>query len=287
MGKLAAVVVALVVVAWAGYALLPQPATGQAGPPRGPAPIMALLDANGDGELSASEIDNAPKAIRQLDRDGDGVISRAEMPGGQGGFGPRAFRGMRPGPAAMSSPPPIPKGDAEKRIFDAMENLAGGRGMQNVPMEDGRFLRLLTESMGARHVVEIGTSNGYSGLWLSLGLRGTGGKLTTFEIDPERVKLARQNFQKAGVDKSVTIVQGDAHQEVSKVKEPIDLLFIDADKEGYADYLKKLLPQVRPGGLILAHNLNMLGPDYIQPVTTSADLETLYIGDFGVTLKKR
>ena len=116
------------------------------------------------------------------------------------------------------------------------------RGSMSVPRDDGRLLRMLAESLGAKHVVELGTSYGYSGVWFCLALRKTGGKLTTYEIDPQRAATARNNFKRAGVTESVTIVEGDAHKEVTKLKEPVDLVFIDADKEGYADYLNKLLP---------------------------------------------
>jgi predicted O-methyltransferase YrrM len=78
--------------------------------------------------------------------------------------------------------------------------------MMNVSEEDGRLLRLLVESLGAKHVVEIGTSNGYSGIWLCLALRTTGGKLTTYEIDAHRASLARENFKRAGVHEIVTLV---------------------------------------------------------------------------------
>jgi len=169
--------------------------------------------------------------------------------------------------------------------------------MMNVPIEDGRLLRLLTETVGAKHVVEIGTSNGYSGIWFCLALRKTGGKLTTHEIDARRASLARENFKRAGVDKLVTLIEGDAHEEVTKLKDQIDVIFIDADKEGYVDYLNKLLPLVRPGGLILAHNINMMRgggrsgiQNYVKAVTTNPDLETIFYGQGGgisVTLKKR
>jgi caffeoyl-CoA O-methyltransferase len=85
----------------------------------------------------------------------------------------------------------------------------------------------------------------------------------------------------------VTIVEGDAHQTVSRLKEPIDVVFIDADKEGYVDYLNKLAPLVKPGGLILAHNAEMV-PDYLRVVTARDDLETILHGSsLAVTLKKR
>ncbi len=190
---------------------------------------------------------------------------------------------------------PISKTAAEKKILDVLEDMYRNQrqGMMNVSPDDGRLLRLLTETKGAGHVVEIGTSNGYSAIWFCLGLLNTGGKLTTHEIDPGRAELARKNFKLAGVDRMVTLVMGDAHEEVGKLKEPIDILFLDADKSGYIDYLNKLLPLVRPGGLIVAHNMVYPTPDprYIKAITTNPDLETVFLhmhaAGIGVTLKKR
>jgi caffeoyl-CoA O-methyltransferase len=186
--------------------------------------------------------------------------------------------------------------EEERMILGVLEQMWEKErgGMMNAPPEDGRLLRLLTEATGAKHVVEIGTSNGYSGIWFCLALRTTGGKLTTFEIDHGRAELARRNFKRAGVDHLVTLVEGDAHQEVTKLKEPIDILFLDADKAGYVDYLNKLLPLVRPGGLILAHNTTDVRAqmqDYLQAVQTSEELETIFVREhdrgIGITLKKR
>ncbi len=194
------------------------------------------------------------------------------------------------GRTTQDTAPPLGKTDAEKKILAVLdEAMKVGEVWASVPPGDGRVLRLLTEAAGAKNVVEIGTSTGYSGLWLCLALQATGGKLTTFEMDPGRAATAREHFRKAGVDRMVTLVQGDAHQNISRLKEPIDVLFIDADKEGYVDYLNKLQPLVRPGGLILAHNVNM-APDYVKQVTTNPDLDTIFCAqgnDLGVTLKKR
>ena len=166
--------------------------------------------------------------------------------------------------------------------------------MRNVSPEDGRLLRLLTEATDAKQVVEIGTSNGYSGIWFCLALRTTGGRLTTHEIDAGRAALARENFERAGVSQLVTLVEGDAHEEVTKLQGPIDVLFLDADKSGYIDYLDKLLPLVPPGGLVVAHNMqrNMADPRYLEAITSNPDLETIFLhkslfGGVGVTMKKR
>jgi len=201
-----------------------------------------------------------------------------------------AQRRPRWGPFREPESLPLAKNDTEKRILGVIEEAQrAGRVFSNVPATDGRVLRLLAEAGGARHVVEIGTSTGYSGLWFCLALEKTKGRLTTFEIDARRAAVARQHFKQAGVDHLVTLIEGDAHEKVTGIKEPIDVLFLDADKEGYLDYLEKLLPLVRPGGLILAHNVDM-ADDYVRRVTGNPELETVFFmqgGGLGITLKKR
>ena len=171
-----------------------------------------------------------------------------QPPGGRRGPGPGG-----PGQASSFDNPSRAKDDAEKKILDVLDKINKEQGrMLNVPPADGRMLRLLAETLDAKTAVEIGTSNGISAIWTAMALKKTGGELTTLELDKDRAALARKNFAAAGVDDIVTVVVGDAHETVTKLKGPIDLVFIDADKEGYPDYLKKVLPLVRPGGLICA-----------------------------------
>jgi len=218
-----------------------------------------------------------------------GLLMAQPGPGGRRGpgMGPRGGQGIQ-------SQSPLAKGQTEKTILavlDEMDRTQRG-GNMNVPAEDGRLLRILAESIGAKHIVEIGTSNGYSGIWQCLALKATGGKLTTFEIDAQRAAMARENFKKAGVEDLVTLVEGDAHEKIAQVEGPIDILFLDADKEGYLDYLNKLLSRIRPGGLVIGHNINpgQADPEFIKAVTTNPDLETLILnhtGGISVTMKKR
>jgi len=223
-----------------------------------------------------------------------GASALAAQPGGGGGPGSRPGRG--PGAARPVENKPLGKSDAEKKILEVLDDMDRNqrRGMMNVPTDDGRLLRVLAESGGAKQCVEIGTSNGYSAIWTCLGLLNTGGKLVTHEIDAGRANAARENFKRAAVDGIVTLVEGDAHKEVAKLKGSIDFVFLDADKEGYSDYLKQLLPLVRPGGLLLAHNVGSQAgamQDYLKAVTVSPDLETIFANMQGtglsITLKKR
>jgi caffeoyl-CoA O-methyltransferase len=190
---------------------------------------------------------------------------------------------------APSQARPLAKDDVERRILGVLDAMqAENRTYLSVPPQDGRWLRVLAESTGAKHVVEVGTSTGYSGLWFALALSRTHGKLTTFEIDKGRADAARQNFTQAGVESVVTIVLGDAHEKLTTVAGEIDVAFIDADKDGYPDYLATLGPKMRAGGLILAHNTDMV-PRYIEAVSSDPQFETVYYLDGGglaITLKK-
>jgi len=201
-------------------------------------------------------------------------------------------RPSRPGASqqdAQLEKSPVAKDDNEKKIFGILDNILENQRYLNVPPQDGRFLRIMAEAMNAKNVVEIGTSTGYSGIWFGMALQKTGGKLTTFEIDAQRAATARENFKKVGMADIITVVLGDAHEKVKDLKDPIDVLFLDADKEGYIDYLDKLLPLVRPGGLVIAHNINprMADPKYMETITTNPNLETIIRSGVGITLKKR
>lgn len=124
-----------------------------------------------------------------------------------------------------------------------------------VSEEDGRFLRVMVASSGATRALEIGGANGYSAIWIGLGLRQTGGRLTTIEYDPARAKVAAENIRKAGLADIVTVVSGDAFKEIPKVPGEFDFVFLDAWKRDYKKFLDMVFPRLKPRGLFLAHNV--------------------------------
>jgi predicted O-methyltransferase YrrM len=134
-----------------------------------------------------------------------------------------------------------------------MAELEGSRKI-DVPRCDGEFLHLMVHVTAAKNVLEIGTFRGYSGIWMGIGLEQTGGKLTTIDIDPARVKESRSNFEKAGVADRITSLEGDGHKLAKTVDGPLDLVFLDADKGNEIDYFNTIFPKLRPGGFILLHN---------------------------------
>ncbi|MBN8734552.1 MAG: class I SAM-dependent methyltransferase [Acidobacteria bacterium] len=193
-------------------------------------------------------------------------------------------------PATIPGGVPAAADPAEQRI---LSTALDAPRFANVPLVDARLLRVLAEAAGAKHIVELGTSTGFSALWFCNALRKSGGRLTTFELDPRRAKIAREQFQKAGVENIVTLVEGDAHENIKALKGPIDLVFIDAEKDGYPAYLEQLLPLVRAGGLIVAHNMRWPTPSaaYVKAVTSNPALETVFVNmddqGLSLTLKKR
>jgi caffeoyl-CoA O-methyltransferase len=125
---------------------------------------------------------------------------------------------------------------------------------------DARHLEVLASVAGARKAVEIGTLGGYSGVTLLRGM-GIGGVLDTIEIDPRHAEVARESFRRAGYTTQARIHVGAAMAVLPKLaaQGPFDLCFIDADKDGYPDYLNWAADNLRPGGLVLADNVFLFG----------------------------
>ncbi len=169
---------------------------------------------------------------------------------------------------------PDPDATAKARLAWMRENQGN---LWNVNPEEGAFLRGLVEKVHAKRALEVGTSNGYSSIWIAMGLRRTGGHLQTLEIDAGRARLAGENFRAAGVDSLISLKLGDARKEIPGLSGPFDFVFIDAWKQDYVLYLQEVLPKVRPGGVIVAHNVTDLRDelqDFIRAVQTNPQLKT-------------
>ncbi len=128
-------------------------------------------------------------------------------------------------------------------------------GMWNVGPEGGALLAWLVGLLGAKRALEIGTSNGYSTIWLARALSEAGGELVTLELEPVKVEMARANLKRAGLDRLVTIVEGPAAASLKVLGGPFDLVFIDADKPQYPDYLREVRRLVAAGSVIVADNM--------------------------------
>lgn len=151
-----------------------------------------------------------------------------------------------------------------------------------VSPNQGKLLRLLTEISGTRHILEIGTLGGYSAIHFARGLPENG-TLISLELDGRHAEVARENVEDAGLSSKVEILVGDARELLAAMVEsgttPFDLIFIDADKEGYPEYLEWSLKLSHPGSLILADNAirggSVLDPDNDSARATRQFNETL------------
>ena len=142
----------------------------------------------------------------------------------------------------------------------------------HVSASEGKLLHVLTLLTGAKRVLEIGTLGGYSATWLARALPSDG-TLISLEIDPHHAEVARRNAARAGQSEKVEIRVGPALESLAQMVAegiaPFDLIFIDADKDGYVDYLKQAVPLLREGGVVLGDNTL---PDAV--LSTDADSGT-------------
>ncbi|MBV9672629.1 MAG: O-methyltransferase [Verrucomicrobia bacterium] len=144
---------------------------------------------------------------------------------------------------------------ALQETFNAMRT--NGLPEINISASQGKLLQVLALAIGAKRILEIGTLGGYSTIWLARALPPDG-KIISLEVDPHHAKVARENLDNAGLSNYVEIRVGPGLDSIATlVKEKtdsFDLLFIDADKDNYSNYLSQAFPLVRKGGLILADN---------------------------------
>lgn len=139
----------------------------------------------------------------------------------------------------------------ERDRRDGTPNL---KRLRQIPPETGMVLALLLAAAPKGPALEVGTSGGYSALWLSLACKERGGKLVTFELLPDKAELARETFAKAKVEEWVDLVHGDARSHLKEYEE-IAFCFLDCEKEMYAEVYRAVVPHLVPGGIFVADNL--------------------------------
>jgi len=166
-----------------------------------------------------------------------------------------------------------------QRLLRTME--AKGGDYWSVPRADGELLHFLIKATRARSVLEVGTSHGYSAVWMGLALEETGGRLTTIEIDSARHDLARRHVAQAGLSQRITLLHADAHVAIPELDGPFDFVFLDADKEGQVAYFQALYPRkLAPGGLLAVHNAIRQAAamrDYLDLIRRHPDFDTVTV----------
>jgi predicted O-methyltransferase YrrM len=129
------------------------------------------------------------------------------------------------------------------------------RRMLNIAPEVGRLMAILVRVLGAREILELGTSNGYSTIWLAWAAAATGGHVTTVDQAPHKVAMARENLGRAGLADRVTMREGRILDVLADLAGPVDFVLLDADRPSYLAYLPPLMRLLRPGGLLATDNV--------------------------------
>lgn len=180
---------------------------------------------------------------------------------------------------AESPPTPGVRASASRSLPAQLEEIA--REFVTIPEREGLFLSRLVKLTRAKRVLELGTAYGYTTIWLALALEETDGTLTSIEIVPERIALAKQHVAQVGLSHRVQFMQGDAHDMVPTLEGAFNLAYLDADKDGNLDYLNALLPcKPEAGSLLVAHNAILLADsmkEYLAQVQNDAGLDTVIV----------
>jgi len=190
-------------------------------------------------------------------------------------------------PAASTAAPTsaVAPGQVPAAIGTILDEIKRGDTNQlAVSPEDGQFLRMLVASTGRKRALEIGAAQGYSAIWIGMGLRDTGGTLVTIEYDPVRAKEAAANVKRAGLDDIVTVIGGDAFVEIPKLTGTFDCVFVDAWKRDYIKFFDLTYPRLDAGGLFLGHNvINKKSEmsDFLDRIATHPDLFTSIVAPGG------
>lgn len=143
--------------------------------------------------------------------------------------------------------------DKEKKLLEELEKTQ--KDFWNISRQTGNFLNMLIKISKSKNALEVGTSNGYSGIWIAKALKETYGKLTTIEYYEKRISLAKEHFRICGVDDLITIKQGSATEVMEGLEEEFDFVFIDANKSEYIKYFEIIHPKLKKGGIITADNI--------------------------------
>ena len=152
-------------------------------------------------------------------------------------------------------------------------------GLSTAP-EDAMMLRILIESTNAKRGIEVGVAAGFGAINMGIAFERTGGHLYSLEIDPKRAEDSRQNVAKVGLEKTVTVMQGDALKLLPDLKGEFDFIFIDANKPDYLKYLKAIEPKLKRGAVIVGDNVIVSAramADFLTYLQTSPDYDTVII----------
>jgi len=187
---------------------------------------------------------------------------------------------------------------SEDPVLENLHRRAAEAGLPEIAVTSGqgKLLYLFAKMIGARRILEVGTLGGYSGIWLARAMPEDG-ELITLELDRKHADFARRSFEEAGLMHKVCVLNGMALDLMSAIDTQFDLVFLDANKDQYPEYLIESARLLRPGGLLLADNVvrkgAVLDPPaqdmmaigaarFLEALSASADFESIVLQQVGI-----
>jgi predicted O-methyltransferase YrrM len=152
-------------------------------------------------------------------------------------------------------------------------------GLNTTP-GDARMLRILVEGAKCQRGVEVGSATGFGAINMGIGFERNGGHLWTIDIDPQMAKTCREKVARMALEKTVTVIEGDALKVLGELEGEYDFVFLDALKSDYGKYLKLMLPKMKPGAIVVADNVVRSAgqmKDFLDRVQNNPDWDTVII----------
>ena len=177
--------------------------------------------------------------------------------------------------AAYSGEPAKPSDEFRQQFIKDFKHI----GLDSTP-GDAVLLRILVSASKAKRGVEVGSARGFGAMNMGLAFERNGGQLTTIDIDPKMVEACRQNLRTMGLEKTVTVVEGDALKVLGTLEGEFDFVFIDARKEDYLKYFKALEKKLKVGAVVAADNAIKSAramQDFLDFMQTSPDWDTVIV----------
>jgi len=189
-------------------------------------------------------------------------------------------------PLGLTAQSPQENPELDRQVENFLDWNSGKWRNMNVPRKDAELLYDLVLKGNCKSALEIGTSTGYSGIYIAWALSKTGGKLITIDNNESRHKKAVENFRKAGLEDYIDARLADAHQLVKELEGPFDFVFSDADKDWYRNYFLDLHSKLLVGGCYTTHNISKSGwnKDYYDFIMGQDNYESTLNSEGGGTL---
>ena len=170
---------------------------------------------------------------------------------------------------------------AAEKLRQREKVLAGvGKLWINSRPDDALLLRILVQGRNAQRGIEVGSAVGFGAINMGIGFERTGGHLYTIDIDPKMVRKCRENVKKADLQKTITVIEGDALKVLPKLEGQFDFMFIDARKQDYLKYFKAVEAKLKPGAVVVGHNAVLYAKamqDFLDYMKTSPDWEMVIV----------